>query len=75
LSKASGLALLSMTIIVTAVVIEAPQVDQELRGSDEETWTFVRPQIFQVGFYTIIQFLESNLFSNLFCNLLVDWYN
>ncbi|RGB28819.1 AAAP amino acid permease [Rhizophagus diaphanus] len=47
LSKASGLALVSMTVIVTSVVIEAPQVDQKLRGSREETWTFVQPQIFQ----------------------------
>lgn len=56
LSKASGLALVSMTVIVTSVVIEAPQVDQKLRGSSEETWTFVQPQIFQVGFTQLFNF-------------------
>jgi len=48
LAKASGLALISMVIIVVAVVIEAPRVDPKFKGSREGTWTFVRPEVFQV---------------------------
>src|ERR1044072_4057197 len=43
LAKASGLALISMSIIVVAVVIEAPRVDPEFRGNKEVTWAFIRP--------------------------------
>ncbi|CAI2180426.1 2973_t:CDS:2 [Funneliformis geosporum] len=47
LAKASGLALISMVIIVVAVVIEAPHVDPKYKGSDEGTWDFVHPEMFQ----------------------------
>ena len=57
LAKASGLALISMIIIIAAVVIEAPQVDQSLRGSEEKAWTFVQPQIFQVRSYPVTELI------------------
>jgi hypothetical protein len=44
-----------MIVIVAAVIIEAPQVDKSLRGSEEKSWTFIEPQIFQV------RFLHANL--------------
>ncbi|CAG8596402.1 14494_t:CDS:2 [Funneliformis caledonium] len=47
LAKASGLALISMVIIVVAVVIEAPRVDPRYKGGDKGTWDFVHPEMFQ----------------------------
>ncbi|CAG8559864.1 16097_t:CDS:2 [Cetraspora pellucida] len=47
LAKASGLALISMVIIVVAVSIEGPLVDPSLRGMEEGKWDFIRPGVFQ----------------------------
>ncbi|CAG8446355.1 5637_t:CDS:2 [Cetraspora pellucida] len=41
LAKASGLALISMVIIVVAVSIEGPLVDPSLRGMEEGKWDFI----------------------------------
>ncbi|CAG8454201.1 3001_t:CDS:2 [Diversispora eburnea] len=46
LAKASGLALISMIIIVVGVAIEGPKVDSSLKGN-KESWQFVRPEVFQ----------------------------
>ncbi|KAJ1968751.1 hypothetical protein IWQ62_001048 [Dispira parvispora] len=47
LAKTSALALLAMSVIVIAVVIEAPKVTPDQRGSSEGKWDFIRPDIFQ----------------------------
>jgi sodium-coupled neutral amino acid transporter 11 len=47
LSRASGLALLSMIIIVTSVLIRAPQSPVELQGDPELRLTIVQPGVFQ----------------------------
>nr|CAG8471477.1 6828_t:CDS:2 [Entrophospora candida] len=47
LAKASGLALISMVIIVASVVIEGPQVDDSLKGNPDTRWKFIQPQVFQ----------------------------
>ncbi|CAG8457711.1 6514_t:CDS:2 [Scutellospora calospora] len=51
LAKASGLALISMVIIVVSVAVEGPQVTPSLRGSDVAKWDFIHPDVFQV-FYS-----------------------
>ncbi|KAG9295463.1 hypothetical protein G9A89_013492 [Geosiphon pyriformis] len=47
LAKVSGLALVSMVIIVISVILEGPQVNLDLRGSDEGKWDFAHPELFQ----------------------------
>ncbi|CAJ0759571.1 12731_t:CDS:2, partial [Entrophospora sp. SA101] len=47
LAKASGLALISMVIIVASVVIEGPQVDDSLKGNPDTRWKFIQPEVFQ----------------------------
>lgn len=47
LSRASGLALLSMLVIVTSVLIEGPHVPQESKGDPSERFTIVGPGVFQ----------------------------
>lgn len=47
LARASGLALIGMLIIVASVLIEAPQVDDSLKGDPTKRWSFVEPGIFQ----------------------------
>ncbi|KAL4080369.1 transmembrane amino acid transporter protein-domain-containing protein [Scleroderma yunnanense] len=47
LSRASGLALLSMLIIVVSVVIQGPHVPQELKGDPSKRLTVFGPGIFQ----------------------------
>ena len=47
LSRASGLALLGMIIIVSSVLIRAPQTPTELKGDRELRFTFVQPGVFQ----------------------------
>ena len=47
LSRASGLALIGMVIIVTSVLIEGPHVDPELRGDPSKRLTFVGSGVFQ----------------------------
>ncbi|KAI6125719.1 amino acid transporter [Pisolithus croceorrhizus] len=47
LSRASGLALLSMLVIVISVLIEGPHVPQELKGDPSERLAIVGPGIFQ----------------------------
>ncbi|KAJ7072315.1 amino acid transporter [Mycena amicta] len=47
LSRASGLALIGMLIIVTSVVIESPQTSPELKGDPSKRFSFVEPGIFQ----------------------------
>jgi len=47
LSRASGLALLSMIVIVSSVLIRAPQSPAELKGDPELRFTIVQPGIFQ----------------------------
>ncbi|CAG8759611.1 10170_t:CDS:2, partial [Racocetra persica] len=47
LAKASGLALISMVIIVVCVTIEGPLVDSSRRGSEKGKWDFIHPEVFQ----------------------------
>lgn len=47
LSRASGLALLGMIIIVSAVLIRAPQSPAELRGDPGLRFTIIQPGLFQ----------------------------
>ncbi|KZT41492.1 AAAP amino acid permease [Sistotremastrum suecicum HHB10207 ss-3] len=47
LARASGLALIGMTIIVISVLIERMNVSSDLKGSPEARFTIIRPQIAQ----------------------------
>ncbi|KAF8135721.1 amino acid transporter [Boletus edulis] len=47
LSRASGLALIGMLIIVTSVLVEGPHADPELKGDPSKRLTFVGPGVFQ----------------------------
>ncbi|KAL5506963.1 hypothetical protein ACEPAH_6419 [Sanghuangporus vaninii] len=47
LSRASGLALIGMLIIVTSVLVESPHVAPELKGDPSERFSFIRPGVFQ----------------------------
>ncbi|KAH0827502.1 transmembrane amino acid transporter protein-domain-containing protein [Lanmaoa asiatica] len=47
LSRASGLALIGMVIIVTSVLIEGPHADPELKGDPSKRLTVVGPGVFQ----------------------------
>ena len=47
LSRASGLALVGMFIIVISVLVEGPNVPPELKGDPSERFTFINTGIFQ----------------------------
>ena len=47
LSRASGLALVGMVIIVTSVLIESPHVTPELKGDPNQRFTVLGPGVFQ----------------------------
>ncbi|KAF7315652.1 Aa-trans domain-containing protein [Mycena indigotica] len=47
LSRASGLALIGMLIIVTSVMIESPQTAPELKGDPSKRFSFIEPGVFQ----------------------------
>ncbi|KAG6811900.1 hypothetical protein H0H92_005358 [Tricholoma furcatifolium] len=47
LSRASGIALIGMVIIVVSVIIEGPHVTPELKGDPNERFTIIGPGIFQ----------------------------
>lgn len=47
LSRASGLALIGMLIIVTSVLIEGPHVTPELKGDPTKRFTIIGPGVFQ----------------------------
>ena len=47
LSRASGLALIGMVIIVTSVLIESPHVTPELKGDPNQRFTVLGPGVFQ----------------------------
>ena len=47
LSRASGLALVGMTIIVISILVEGPHVPPELKGSQEGQFSIVHSGIFQ----------------------------
>jgi sodium-coupled neutral amino acid transporter 11 len=47
LSRASGLALIGMLIIVTSVIIEGPHVPPDLKGDPSKRFTFIEPGIFR----------------------------
>ncbi|PPQ98624.1 hypothetical protein CVT24_003957 [Panaeolus cyanescens] len=47
LSRASGLALFGMVIIVLSVLIEGPHVPIELKGEQNNKFTFIEPGLFQ----------------------------
>ncbi|KAI0081219.1 amino acid transporter [Panus rudis PR-1116 ss-1] len=47
LSRASGLALIGMIIIVTSVLIEGPQVSPNLKGDPSKRFTFLGSGLFQ----------------------------
>ncbi|KAJ7084400.1 amino acid transporter [Mycena belliarum] len=47
LSRASGLALIGMVIIVTSVLIESPHTSPELKGDPSKRFSFIEPGIFQ----------------------------
>ncbi|KAJ7193185.1 transmembrane amino acid transporter protein-domain-containing protein [Mycena haematopus] len=47
LSRASGLALIGMIIIVTSVLIESPNTSSELKGDPSKRFSVIEPGIFQ----------------------------
>lgn len=47
LSRASGLALIGMVIIVTSVLIESQHVTSNLKGDPQERFTILGPGVFQ----------------------------
>ncbi|KAJ7346632.1 amino acid transporter [Mycena albidolilacea] len=47
LSRASGLALIGMIIIVTSVLIESPNTSSELKGDPSKRFSIIEPGIFQ----------------------------
>lgn len=47
LSRASGLALVGMLIIVISVVIEGPQVTPDLKGDPSKRFSILGPGVFQ----------------------------
>jgi solute carrier family 38 (sodium-coupled neutral amino acid transporter), member 11 len=47
LSRASGLALLGMVVIVISVLVRGTQVSPELKGDPEKRWSFIEPGVFQ----------------------------
>lgn len=47
LSRASGLALIGMVVIVTSVIIRGPQVSPILKGDPEKRFSVIQPGIFQ----------------------------
>ncbi|KIK67413.1 hypothetical protein GYMLUDRAFT_870306 [Collybiopsis luxurians FD-317 M1] len=47
LSRASGLALVSMLIIVVSVIVEGPHVPAKMKGDPSSRFSFVNPGIFQ----------------------------
>ena len=47
LSRASGLALVGMLIIVTSVLVEGPHVTPDLKGDPSQRFTIIRPGVFQ----------------------------
>ena len=47
LSRASGLALVSMLIIVVSVIVEGPHVPTTMKGDPSSRLSFVNPGIFQ----------------------------
>src|SRR3984957_19028423 len=47
LSRASGLALIGMLLIVTSVIIEGPHVPPDLKGDPSKRFSFIEPGIFQ----------------------------
>lgn len=46
LSRASGIALIGMLIIVASVIIEGPHVSPDLKGDPSKRFTFIGPGIF-----------------------------
>ena len=47
LSRASGLALIGMIIIVVSVLVEAPQVPPRLKGDPSKRFSIIEPGVFQ----------------------------
>ena len=47
LSRASGLALIGMLIIVTSVLIEGPHVTPNLKGDPSKRFSIIEPSVFQ----------------------------
>jgi solute carrier family 38 (sodium-coupled neutral amino acid transporter), member 11 len=47
LSRASGLALVGMLIIVTSVLVEGPHVTPDLKGDPAKRFTIIQPGVFQ----------------------------
>jgi solute carrier family 38 (sodium-coupled neutral amino acid transporter), member 11 len=47
LSRASGLALVSMLIIVTSVFVEGPHVTPDLKGDPSKRFSIILPRVFQ----------------------------
>ncbi|KAI5455453.1 hypothetical protein NCC49_000263 [Naganishia albida] len=47
LSRASGMALVSMFVIVFSVLVRGPGVDPSLRGSDENVFSVIQPRVFE----------------------------
>jgi hypothetical protein len=48
LAKVSAFALVALTIIILAVMIEAPRTRIEEQGDPKLRWTFINSEIFQV---------------------------
>ncbi|KDQ21740.1 hypothetical protein BOTBODRAFT_98866 [Botryobasidium botryosum FD-172 SS1] len=47
LSRASGFALIGMLVIVFSVLVEGPQVPEDLKGPADARFSIIRPQIFE----------------------------
>lgn len=47
LARASGFALVGMLIIVASVLIEGAHVSEDLKGSPDERFSIIKPQVFQ----------------------------
>ncbi|KAG0302219.1 hypothetical protein BGZ98_007677 [Dissophora globulifera] len=47
LAKTSAVAMVAITVIIVAVMIEGPRAPMEIRGDPDVVWTFARPKLFQ----------------------------
>ncbi|KAF5393508.1 hypothetical protein D9757_000592 [Collybiopsis confluens] len=69
LARASGLALISMLIIVVSVIVEGPHVPAELKGDPSTRLSFVNPGVFQaIG---VISFAFEFVITTLFLSMAV----
>lgn len=67
LSRASGLALIGMLIIVTSVLIEGPHVSVELKGDPSKRFSVIQPGVFQAIGVISFAFGKQLLLPSSFC--------